>query len=53
MRLRFTIFMVESRKQKAEGRKQKEIDISHLHSGVYFVKIATDKGMVTKKIIKH
>jgi len=28
-------------------------DISHLPSGVYFVKITTDNGIVTKKIVKQ
>jgi len=27
------------------------INISHLYSGIYFVKITTEKGVVTKKII--
>ncbi|MCL2041816.1 MAG: T9SS type A sorting domain-containing protein [Bacteroidales bacterium] len=49
------IFDVLGRKvfeQKAESRKQKEIDISHLPTGVYFVRIQTDKGVVTKKVVK-
>jgi hypothetical protein len=29
------------------------IDISHLHPGIYFIKIETEKGTVPKKIIKH
>jgi len=28
------------------------IDISHSPSGVYFVTIKTDKGVVTKKVVK-
>ena len=28
------------------------IDISHLHSGIYFVKIKTEKEIITKRIIK-
>jgi len=47
------IFDIVGRKQKAEGRKQNEIDISHLQSGFYFVKITTEKGIITKKIIKY
>ena len=30
-----------------------EIDISHLENGMYFLKIQTDDGMVTKKIVKQ
>jgi len=29
------------------------INISHLHSGIYFVKITTEQGEITKKIIKQ
>ena len=29
-----------------------EIDISHLTAGVYFVQIITEKGVITKKIVK-
>jgi len=48
----------EGRKQKAEGRKQKGeetivIDISNLPNGIYFVEIATEKGTITKKMIKQ
>ncbi|MCL2041814.1 MAG: T9SS type A sorting domain-containing protein [Bacteroidales bacterium] len=38
--------------QKAESRKQKELDISHFPAGMYFVRIMTDKGVVTKKVVK-
>ena len=30
----------------------KSIDISHLPAGIYFVRITTEKGVITKKIIK-
>ncbi|MCL2246494.1 MAG: T9SS type A sorting domain-containing protein [Lentimicrobiaceae bacterium] len=29
------------------------INISHLHSGIYFIRIETEKGTITKKIIKY
>ena len=52
------VFDVYGRKQKAESRKEKaegnmEIDISHLPAGLYFVKIQTEAGEITKKIIKQ
>lgn len=36
----------------AEEGNVSEIDVSHLNSGVLFVEIETDNGVVTKKIIK-
>ena len=52
------IFDVFGRKQKAEGRKQKAesvivLNISHLQSGLYFMKIETENGTVVKKIVKQ
>jgi len=47
------IFDVMGRKQKAESRKQNVVDIAHLPNGVYFLKITTENGVVTKKIIKN
>ena len=29
------------------------IDISHLPAGIYFVKISTEAGIQTQKVIKH
>ena len=29
------------------------INIAHLQAGIYFVKLTTEKGVITKKIIKH
>ena len=51
------IYDINGRKQKVEGGKQKAeseivIDISHLQAGVYFVKVVTEKGEITEKIIK-
>jgi len=50
------VFDVYGRKmleQKAEGRKQNEIDISGLSAGIYFVKIITEKGVAVKKVVKQ
>ena len=47
------IFDVYGRKLKAEGRKQNEMNISELCAGVYFVQVSTEKGRITKKIIKY
>jgi hypothetical protein len=52
------IFDVYGKKQKAEGRRQKAegeilLDISRLPAGVYFLKITTENGVVTEKIIKN
>jgi len=35
----------------SEGRG--EVDISHLPAGIYFVQITTEKGVVTKKVVKR
>jgi hypothetical protein len=53
------VFDVYGRKQKAESRKgEKEkgeitIDITNLPTGIYFIKIETDKVIITKKILKY
>ena len=57
------VFDVYGRRQKAELRqrsaskssRQKEewvVDVSHLHSGLYFIKINTDAGELIKKVVK-
>jgi len=46
------VFDIYGRKQKAESRKQHLLDISHLPAGVYFVKITTEAGEITKKVVK-
>jgi len=50
------VFDVFGRKVKGEGRLPQDdgvvVDISHLPAGVYFLKINTEKGMITKKIVK-
>ena len=35
------------------GQSEIILDISHLPSGIYFVKLKTDKGIVTQKIVKQ
>jgi len=51
------LFDIYGRKQKIILNSQfsilNSIDVSHLSSGVYFVRIDTDKEIVTKKIIKQ
>jgi len=64
------IYDIFGKKQKAEGRKEKEnsppfmegcqpqadgvvINISHLQSGIYFIKIDTELGTIVKKTIKQ
>ena len=39
--------------QNAEGKKQKNIDISGLHAGNYLIRISTEKGVFTKKVVKQ
>ena len=50
------IFDVMGRLQIAESRKQNRemiVDISHLPTGIYFLKIKTKIGIVTQKVIKY
>ena len=47
------VFDIYGRKQKAESRKQNEINISNLAAGLYFVRITTEMGEVIRKITKH
>jgi len=52
------VFDIYGRKQKAESRKQKGegsvvMDISHLVTGIYFVKIYTETGEVVRKVVKN
>jgi hypothetical protein len=50
------IYDIYGRKQKCTKARMHEstnvIDISHLQSGFYFVKISTEKGTVVTKVIK-
>ena len=57
------VFDVYGRKQKGNSPPFMEgwqpqadgvvINISHLQAGIYFVRISTETGTITKKIIKH
>jgi aminopeptidase N len=52
------IYDVMGKMQQAEcGRRKAEgevvVDISHLAEGIYFMQIKTDKGIITKRIVKH
>ena len=63
------IFDIMGRKQKAEGRRQNEIlnsplnliqgsilnsiDISHLPTGIYFIRIHTEAGTVVRRVVKN
>jgi hypothetical protein len=33
--------------------QQHSLNISHLQAGIYFVRVATEKGMVMKKVVKQ
>jgi len=43
--------VIPSVAQRSE--ESRTINIAHLSKGIYFVKIATEKGIVTKKVIKY
>ena len=50
------IFDVMGKMEKGEWRMEKgewNMDISDLSNGVYFLKITTETGVTTKKIIKN
>jgi hypothetical protein len=47
------VFDIFGRRQKAESRKDNVCDISHLPTGMYFVRITTDAGVVVRKIVKQ
>jgi hypothetical protein len=54
------IFDVMGKKQKAESRKQKEnltvsrsYDLTVFPSGIYFLRIQTENGVITKKVVKR
>ena len=49
-----TIYDVFGKIQRIENWKMENtIDISHLSAGIYFVKISTEAGEVTKKVLKE
>jgi hypothetical protein len=35
------------------GERKKEINLEHIHSGVYFVSVATSSGITTKRLVKQ
>jgi hypothetical protein len=52
------IFDIYGKKQKTANRKQNGeaemiVDIAHLPTGMYIVKITTEKGIIVEKIIKN
>jgi len=48
------IYDISGKTQKVESRKSENtIDISHLPAGVYFVRLSTEAGEVTKKVLKE
>jgi hypothetical protein len=47
------VFDIYGKKQKTESRRQNELDISHLPVGIYFLKIKTETGEATQKVIKQ
>ena len=44
---------ISGRKQKVESKKENVLDISHLPTGIYFVKISTETGEVVRKVVKE
>jgi hypothetical protein len=46
------IHQQENRKSEI-GKSEIEMNISHLNTGIYFVKINTDAGVVVKKVVKQ
>jgi len=47
------IYSVTGKQLRSYNVAQKLIDLRNLSKGVYFIRIKTDKGAVTKKIIKY
>ena len=37
----------------SQSPQQHSLNISHLQSGVYFVRVTTEKGMIMRKVVKH
>jgi hypothetical protein len=46
------VYDVLGRKEKGERKKEDIVDISHLPAGIYFIKITTEVGDQTQKVIK-
>ena len=47
------VFDVYGRKLLSHTSQQQTINISHLQTGIYFIKIATDAEVVVKKVVKQ
>ncbi|MFD2726723.1 ELWxxDGT repeat protein [Hyunsoonleella rubra] len=47
------IYNIQGKEVKVFGYKQSVYGIANLKSGLYFAEIVTDRGVVSKKIIKH
>lgn len=41
------------RKENTLSRNEREIDLSHVSNGIYFLEVTTEKGIITKKVIKQ
>jgi hypothetical protein len=51
--LQAEVYTVTGKLLLTAGNHPKEINLEHLNAGFYFVKITTDKGLETFKIIKN
>ena len=47
------IFTLLGKQVKKETTNFSQLNLSNINQGIYFIKINTDKGMLTKKIIKN
>ncbi|MDX1279211.1 T9SS type A sorting domain-containing protein [Oceanihabitans sediminis] len=49
----YAVYDISGRKLEEAFHNTKQIDLSHLNTGVYLLQLKTDKGQVTKKFIKN
>jgi protein subunit release factor A len=47
------IVLMSANGQMITRTTEKTVDLTNLPSGVYFLNIETDNGVITKKILKH